>query len=69
MDHLGLTEQEFMQMHQYYMSSPQHQQILMQVQMMPAGDGSVKITKEKTKQIFIKSEEKKMQSMKKMMMS
>ena len=25
MDHLGLTEQEFMQMHQIYMSNPQTQ--------------------------------------------
>jgi hypothetical protein len=30
MEHIGMTEQEFMQMHQVYMSNPQTQQALMQ---------------------------------------
>ena len=68
MDHIGFNEQEFMQMHQVYMSNPQTQQILMQAQYMPApGMGMPKLTKEKTKEIFIDSEEKKLESMKKMM--
>ena len=68
MDHLGLTEQEFMQMHQMYMTNPQTQQVLMQAQMMPAaGQEPPKITKQKAKEIFLYSEEKKMESMKAMM--
>lgn len=68
MDHIGLNEQEFMQMHQIYMSNPQTQQILMQAQFAPApGAGAPKMTRQKTKEIFIDSEEKKLESMKKMM--
>lgn len=68
MDHLGLSEQEFMMMHQMYMNNPQTQQILMQAQLSPAQqDGPPKITKEKTKEIFLYSEEQKMDSMKQMM--
>ena len=40
MDHIGMSEQEFMQMHQMYMTNPQTQQILMQAQMMPQGDNA-----------------------------
>ena len=41
----------------------------MQAQLMPAGDAGAapKLTKQKTKEIFLYSEEKKMDSMKKMM--
>jgi hypothetical protein len=35
MDHIGLNEQEFMQMHQFYMQNPQTQQILIQAQFAP----------------------------------
>ena len=68
MDHIGLNEQEFMQMHQIYMQNPQTQQILMQAQFAPApGAGAPKLTRQKTKEIFLDSEEKKLESMKKMM--
>jgi hypothetical protein len=67
MEHLGLSEQEFMQMHQMYMSNPQTQQALMQAQLAPSGNEKVTISKEKTKEIFLYSEERKMESMKKMM--
>jgi hypothetical protein len=68
MEHIGLNEQEFMQMHQIYMQNPQTQQILMQAQFAPApGAGAPKLTRQKTKDIFIDSEEKKLDSMKKMM--
>ena len=50
------------------MSNPQTAQILMQAQYMPAqGKTAPKLTREKTKKIFIDSEEKKLESMKKMM--
>jgi hypothetical protein len=69
MEHIGLNEQEFMQTHQFYMMNPQTQQILMQAQM--GGDASTKtppsISRQKAKQIFFDSEEKKFESMKKMM--
>lgn len=55
-------------MHQVYMSNPQTQQILMQAQLAPSqSDSAPKITKEKTKEIFLYSEERKMESMKSMM--
>lgn len=70
MEHIGLSEQEFMQTHQYYMMNPQTQQILMQAQM--GGDPTAaktapSISKQKAKEIFFDSEEKKFESMKKMM--
>lgn len=50
------------------MSNPQTQQILMQAQFAPQpGSGAPKITRQKCKDIFIDSEEKKLDSMKKMM--
>lgn len=59
-----------MQTHQYYMMNPQTQQILMQAQM-GGGDGKTKappsISRQKAKEIFFDSEEKKFESMKKMM--
>jgi hypothetical protein len=68
MEHIGLSEQEFMQMHQVYMSNPQTQQALMQAQFAPApGGGAPKLTRQRTKEIFLDSEEKKLESMKKMM--
>jgi len=68
MEHIGMSEQEFMQMHQVYMSNPQTQQALMQAQFAPtAGSGAPKLTRQKTKEIFLDSEEKKLESMKKMM--
>ena len=68
MDHIGLNEQEFMQTHQYYMTNPQTQQILMQAQFAPASGGPPpSLTKQKTKEIFLDSEEKKLESMKTMM--
>jgi len=36
MEHIGLNEQEFMQMHSIYMQNPQTQQILMQAQFAPS---------------------------------
>ena len=69
MEHIGLNEQEFMQTHQFYMMNPQTQQILMQAQMV-GGDANTKIAPsislEKAKQIFFVEEEKKFESMKKM---
>lgn len=57
-------------MHQIYMSNPQTQQILMQAQMMPSqSESAPKLTRQKTKEIFLYSEESKMESMKKMMTS
>ena len=58
-----------MQTHQTYMSNPETQQILMQAQM-AGGDANSKtppsISLEKAKQIFFVEEEKKFESMKKM---
>ncbi|TNV78405.1 hypothetical protein FGO68_gene14440 [Halteria grandinella] len=68
MDHIGLNEQEFMQMHSIYMQNPQTQQILMSAQFSPAQQqGPLKLTRQKTKEIFLDSEERKLESMKKMM--
>ena len=57
-----------MQTHQTYMSNPETQQILMQVQMV-GGDANTKtppsISREKAKQIFFVEEEKKFESTKK----
>jgi hypothetical protein len=59
-----------MQTHQHYMMNPQTQQILMQAQM-GGGDANTKtpptISRQKAKEIFFDSEEKKFESMKKMM--
>ncbi len=68
MEHIGLNEQEFMSTHQYYMMNPQTQQELMQAQMAaPSGKGAPTITRQKAKEIFFDSEEKKFESMKTMM--
>lgn len=68
-DHIGMDEQTFMMMHQTYMSNPETQQDLMQAQMAPVTpEGSApKLTKQQTKELFFYSEEKKMDSMKKLM--
>jgi hypothetical protein len=67
MDHLGISEQEFMMTQQTYMSNPQASQILMQASMMPSKDDAApKLTKQKTKEIFLDQEGKKMEAMKKM---
>ncbi len=68
-DHLGMDEQTFMMMHQTYMSDPQTQQDLMQAQMMPqTTEGEApKLTRQQTKELFFYTEEKKMESMKKLM--
>lgn len=69
-DHIGLSEQEFMMVNEFYMRNPQTSQIIMQGQLMPTTqDGPPKITREKAKEIFLYSEEKKMQSMEAMMKS
>ena len=68
MESLGLSEQEFMQTHQVYMMNPQTQQILMQAQMaQPSNAGKPTISRQKCKEIFFDSEEKKFESMKSMM--
>lgn len=68
MEHIGLNEQEFMGTHQYYMMNPQTQQELMQAQMAaPTGKGAPTLTRQKCKEIFFDSEEKKFESMKAMM--
>ena len=68
MEHIGLNEQEFMQIHGVYMQNPQTQQILMQAQFAPqAGKAEPKLTKAETKKIFLESEEQKLESMKAMM--
>ena len=65
MEHIGLNEQEFMGTHQYYMMNPQTQQELMQAQMAaPTGKGAPSLSRQKTKEIFFDSEEKKFESMK-----
>ena len=68
-DHLGFNEQDFMMMYQTYMQNPQYQQDLMQAQMMPnTPEGQEpKLTKQQTKELFYYSEEKKMESMQKIM--
>jgi len=68
-EHLGFNEQDFMMMYQTYMQNPQYQQDLMQAQMMPSTpEGQEpKLTKQQTKELFYYSEEKKMDSMKKIM--
>ena len=65
MEFLGLGEQEFMQVHQMYSQHPSFQQTMMQAQFQQTGEPS--IPKEKAKRIFLASEEKKMDQMKKMM--
>ena len=59
-----------MQTHQFYMMNPQTQEILIQAQM-GGGDANIKtppsISRQKAKEIFFDSEEKKFESMKKMM--
>ena len=68
MEHIGLNELEFMGTHQYYMMNPQTQQELMQAQMaVPSNKGAPSLTRQKTKEIFFDSEEKKFESMKTMM--
>ncbi len=58
MDHIGISEQEFMMMQQTYMSDQRTAMILMQAQMAPAVDESApKLTKQKTKDIFKEQEE------------
>lgn len=70
LDHIGLTEQDFMQVNEMYMRNPQTSQIIMQQQLMPAPSKEPpKLTKEKAKEIFLYSEEKKMESMEAMMRS
>lgn len=55
-------------MHSVYMQNPQTQQILMSAQFSPAQQqGPLKLTRQKTKEIFLDSEERKLESMKKMM--
>jgi hypothetical protein len=66
-EHIGLNEQEFFQTHQFYMMNPQTQKILMQAQMGVDTKTPPSITREKAKEIFFYSEEKKFESMKKMM--
>lgn len=68
-EHLGMEEQQFMMMHQTYMSNPETQQDLMQAQMMPpTPEGEVpKLSRQETKELFFYTEEKKMESMKKLM--
>ena len=61
MEHIGLNEQEFMQTHQFYMMNPQTQQMGASDETPPS------ISRQKAKQIFFDSEEKKFESMKKMM--
>ena len=58
-------------MHSMYMNNPQTSQILMQAQMAPptSSDQKPSLTKEKTKEMFFYSEEKKVDSMKKLMTS
>ena len=68
MENIGLSEQEFMTTHQHYMYNPQTQQELMQGQMAaPAKGKAPTLSKQKTKEIFLDSEEKKFESMKAMM--
>lgn len=66
LEHIGVNEQEFMQMQQIYMSNPQTQQILMQAQMSSQPGDKPKLTRQKTKELYLEQEEKKMESMKKM---
>ena len=70
LDHIGLSESESMQTHEIYMKDPQIQKIIMQAQM-GGGDANTKtppsITRQKAKEIFFESEERKFESMKKMM--
>ena len=69
MEHIGLSEQEFMQTHQFYMMNQETNQILMQAQM--GGDANTKtppsMSRQKAKQIFLDCEEKKFESIKNMM--
>jgi hypothetical protein len=53
MEHLNISEQEFMQLQGLYMNNPQTSQILMQAQMMPAEQSAPKLTKQKTKEMFL----------------
>ena len=71
MENIGLSEQEFMQTHQFYMMNPQTNQILMQAQMGggndPASRVAPSISRQRAKEILFDSEEKKFEQMKKMM--
>jgi len=68
MEHLNISEQEFGQTHGTYMQNPQTQQMLMSAQFAKAPGGAApKLLKQKTKEIFLDSEEKKFETMKEMM--
>ncbi len=69
--YIGMNEEQFMMMHASYMQNPMTQQVLMQAQFAPATNDTKPptITRQKTKELFRESELKKMESMKKMMMS
>ncbi len=68
MDHFGFNEQEFMMMQATYMQNPATQQPLMQAQFAPTGENAgPKLERQKTKEIFMDSEQEKMDSMKKML--
>ena len=51
------------------MSNPQNYQALMMAAFSNSGEGAPKLTKEKTKALYLEQEEKKMDSIKQMMSS
>ena len=70
--YIGMTEDQFMMMHASYMQNPMTQQVLMQAQFAPPAGEPNKVptlSRQKTKELFKQSEIKKMESMKKMMLS
>lgn len=67
MDYIGLSEAEFMQVHQTYSQHPAFQQTMMQQQFKSSSPPT--ISRQDSKKIFMQSEEKKMKQMQKMMTS
>jgi hypothetical protein len=67
MDYIGLSEAEFMQVHQTYSQHPAFQQTMMQQQFKSSKPPT--ISRQDSKKIFMQSEEKKMKQMQKMMTS
>jgi hypothetical protein len=67
MKHIGLAERVFNQTNQFYMKDTKTHQIIMQAQMGASDATPPSISRQKAKEIFIESEEKKFENIAKMM--
>ena len=55
-ENFGMTEEQLIQTHMYYMSDPKGQSILMQCMEMPNLPDALSITKEKAIEVFLDQE-------------